>query len=191
MGISIILSAIAPTGKYLLINFLKPEPNLADPKIDYLITKNWFSPSAELAEIVPTSIQFFSLNYPRLEMIDVPIKINSESLKDFASHFPGTPLPGNYGNTVIYGHSALPQFYKPGKPLTIFNPLLQAKTGDEINLNFDGIIYRYRVNKISEVTPDKIEVLAQNFSRKELTLITCTPLGTYWKRWVVRAELVN
>jgi len=31
----------------------------------------------------------------------------------------------------------------------------------------------------------------QDFSRKELTLVTCTPLGTYWKRFIVRAELVN
>ncbi len=191
LGFGLVVSAVLPAGKYLLRDFLKPVPKLADPKTDYLITSNWFSGQVKLPEIKKTSVEFFTLNYPGLEMTDVAVKINSENLKQSASHFPGTPLPGEYGNTVIFGHSALPQLYKPGNPLTIFNPLLKAKIGDEVSIIFDGIVFRYQVNKITEVNPDKIEVLAQNFSRKELTLITCTPLGTYWKRWVVRAELVN
>ena len=66
-----------------------------------------------------------------------------------------------------------------------------VKKGDEITINYDGVVYRYVVRDTATVAPTKIEVLAQQFDKHELTLITCTPLGTYWKRFVVRAELVN
>ena len=76
-------------------------------------------------------------------------------------------------------------------PLSIFNPLVKAKIGDEIIINYDGITYRYIIRHTAEVDPEKVEVLAQSYDRYELTLVTCTPLGTYLRRFVARAELVN
>jgi sortase A len=196
-GLTLIILAILPTLVFALEYFINPQTELLDPSAVSLSLKrltsasDWFTAASQLPQAVSTTQTHFSLIYPRLGLDSISVAINSDDLKKGAIHYSGTALPGQYGNAVIFGHSALPVLFKKNAPLTIFNPILKAKIGDEIILNFDGINYRYLVRKVSEVKPDQIEVLFQNFSRKELTLITCTPLGTYWRRFVVRAELVN
>jgi sortase A len=152
---------------------------------------SWFIKTVPLPSPAITKITHFSLSVPEKELIDIPVEVNGSNLKKNAIHYPGTALPGEYGNTVIFGHSALPQFFRPKDPLTIFNPLTKITVGDTVNIRFDGIKYSYSVKKISEVEPDRIEVLSQDFSTHELTLITCVPLGTYWHRLVIKAELIN
>ena len=203
----LLFSAVLPVGGHIMRAFVFPQLSLIDPSTvslypqplvitagvasaDFTLAQNWFAPQVTLPSAVSSSVSFFSLSLPRLRMIDIPVEVNGTDLKKNAIHYPGTPLPGSYGNTVIFGHSALPQFYRPDNPLTVFNPLLKARVGDQIEVKSDGISYRYVVRKITEVKPSQIEVLAQNFSTRELTLITCTPLGTYWRRFVVKAELI-
>ncbi len=158
---------------------------------DYSLPANWF-PSAQYGEKTEdTQVKYFSLSVPDVNILDIAVEVNGSDLKKNAIHYPGTSLPGKYGNTVIFGHSALPQFYKKDDPLTIFNPLVKSKVGQKIVVNFDGASYTYVIKKIQEVTPDKVEVLGQAFDRHTITLITCTPLGTYWHRFVVTAELLD
>lgn len=158
--------------------------------VDYSRPEVWFDAPPPTA-ISPTTVNYYTVSLPRLKIINAPVEVGGQDLKKNAIHYTGSALPGDWGNTVIFGHSSLPQLYRPGNPLTIFNPLLQAKAGDEISIKFDGVTYNYLVKSTVEVTPRQVEVLAQRFDRRELTLITCTPLGTYWRRFVVRAELVN
>ena len=158
---------------------------------DYTSPQSWFdTQDASQTEIV-SSVKFYTISLPRLNIIDVPVEINGTDLKQNAIHYPGSSLPGQFGNAVVFGHSSLPQLYKPRDPLTIFNPLPKAKIGDEVQVKYDGIAYKYVVKKTLEVTPKQIEVLSQTYDRYEITLITCVPLGTYWRRFVVVAELVN
>lgn len=157
---------------------------------DYTQASNWFYPTS-LPQPQASSVKFFTLSLPRLNLNNVSVEINGLDLKQNAIHYPGTALPGNFGNSVIFGHSSLPILYKPDNPITIFNPLVKAKLGDEITVNYDGKTYHYQIKKIREVSPKNLEVLDQNYSQKQLTLITCVPLGTYWRRLVVVAELVN
>jgi sortase A len=207
-GIITLASVIFPVGYSYLRYFLFRPPALLDPlatsgvpgsyvvnilgvaTTDYTAPANWFSP-APVSPPVQTTVKYFTLTVPRLKLLDVPVEINGTDLKKNAIHYPGTALPGTLGNAVVFGHSALPQFYRAGNPLTIFNPLPDAKVGDRIVVNFDGVTYRYEIKNTAEVPPTEIEVLAQRFDRYELTLITCVPLGTYWHRFVARAELVN
>lgn len=207
-GVVTLGSVIFPLGYSYASYFLFRPPVLIDPlatsgvpgplvinilgvaTTDYTTPANWFV-SAPVQPPVQTSIKYFTLTVPRLKLFDVPVEINGSDLKKNAIHFPGTSLPGTPGNVVVFGHSALPQFYKSGNPLTIFNPLPQAKVGDKVIVNFDGITYRYEVKHTAEIPPTEIEVLAQRFDRHEITLITCVPLGTYWHRFAVRAELIN
>jgi len=92
---------------------------------------------------------------------------------------------------VILGHSALPGLYKKTSPLVVFNSLPQIKIGSEIIIRYDGVTYRYLVQATKEVHPDQVSVLAPTPDRRQLTLITCVPLGTYWRRFVAVAILVN
>ncbi len=137
------------------------------------------------------TVKYYSISIPKLKMSDVSVEVYGSDLKKNAIQYPGTALPGSPGNPVVFGHSALPQFYQARNPLTIFNPLTKIAIGDEILVNYDGIIFRYRVRQKQEVTPTDIYVLAQRYDKRELTLITCVPLGTYFHRLVVRAELIN
>jgi len=100
-------------------------------------------------------------------------------------------LPGQYGNTVIFGHSVLPQFFNPKNYKTIFSTLPTLKKGDEILIDFDGVLYRYEVVSLQEVLPENVSVLEQHYNAEYLTLITCVPPGTYLKRLVATARLVR
>ena len=63
--------------------------------------------------------------------------------------------------------------------------------GDEIFINYDNIKYKYRVEEMYEVKPTNLSVLDQRFDGRYLTLITCSPPGTYLRRLVVKAHLVD
>lgn len=159
---------------------------------DYSSPQVWFNlPPASESALVSTQVKYFTVSIPKVHLDHVTVEINGSDLKKNAIHFSQSVLPGSYGNTVVFGHSALPQFYTPGNPLTIFNPLLKVSVGDTVIVNFDGITYNYVVKDTAEVDADEVSVLSQHYDRRELTLITCTPLGTYWHRFVVRAELEN
>ncbi|OGD10234.1 hypothetical protein A2397_02575 [Candidatus Amesbacteria bacterium RIFOXYB1_FULL_44_23] len=205
-GLSIILITLTPIIISISKNALNPritDPTTISPfsssvmivssqnSDDLTQASNWFIPSNDLTSPATNSVKYFNLSFPRLKLTNVTVEINGSDLKKNAIHYPGTAFPGDYGNSVIFGHSALPQLYKQGSPLTIFNPIIKAQIGDVIQVNYDDLEYRYQITGITETTPAQIEVLAQNYDRRQMTLVTCTPLGTYWKRFVIRAEIIN
>ena len=157
---------------------------------DYTDSATWF-PAASARPATPSKVRYYTLSIPSLNMHDISVEINGTDLKKNPVQYAGTATPGNYGNTVIFGHSTLPQLYRPGNSLSAFNFIPQIKKGAEILVNYDGITYRYVVRETMEVLPTQIEVLAQRYDKYELTLITCVPLGTYLRRFIARAELVN
>lgn len=157
---------------------------------EFYSASQWFSNMPVNSPTI-SKVNFYKLSVPSVGIDGVSIEINGDDLKNGPIQYPGTAIPGTFGNTVIFGHSTSPFLYKADNPLSVFNPLLKVKLGDDISLYYDGITYRYRVQHIAEMEPDKIEVLAQRYDKYELTLVTCTPLGTYLRRFVVRAELIN
>ena len=66
----------------------------------------------------------------------------------------------------------------------------KIQINDQIYLNKDNIEYIYKVNNIFEVTPDKTEVMMLG-NQSQLTLITCTPVGTATRRLIVQAEQIS
>lgn len=157
-----------------------------------LIPANWFQGGSNQAQTTPlkNSIKYYTLSIPKLKINQATVEINGEDLSKNLVQYPGTALPGEKGNAVIFGHSILPQFFNPKNYLTIFSTLPTIKKGDEISLSYDGITYLYRVTELFEVPPTALEVLKQYHDGEHLTLITCVPPGTYLKRLVVRASLV-
>lgn len=157
---------------------------------DYFSASQWFS-NPPTSTPTSSKVNFYKLSIPSVGLNGVSVEINGDDLKGGPIQYPGTAIPGTFGNTVIFGHSTSPFLYKSDNPLSVFNPLLKVKVGDDIVVFYDGITYRYRVTHIAEMEPDKIEVLSQRYDKYELTLVTCTPLGTYLRRFIVRAELIN
>lgn len=161
-----------------------------ESEVDYSNPRSWF-PDAPVLPSRPSRITHYNLSVPKLKIENAIVQIGGEDLMESLIHYPGTTLPGQYGNTVIFGHSVLPQFFNPKNYKTIFSTLPQLEEGDEILVDFDGIQYRYLVRKIVETEPKDVAVLEQRYDSQWLSLITCVPPGTYLKRLIVRAQLVS
>lgn len=204
MGISLILFAIGPIFIYQFIISPKMEPvkkPIAEKTIlgdetkvsdglDFTNPSTWF-PTAPRLSPLPSKITHYNLSIPKLKIENAVVEIGGFDLKKSLIQYEGTVYPGQYGNTVIYGHSVLPQFYNPKNYHTIFATLPTLKIKDDIFIDFDGIRYQYQITEMVEVKPTDVSVLEQRYDDSYLSLITCVPPGTYLRRLVVRAKLVK
>ena len=68
---------------------------------------------------------------------------------------------------------------------------LRLKRGTRLWSQVGDLQYEYEVTDMYVVSPEKISVLDQTYDASYITLITCVPPGTYWKRLVVRSKLVE
>lgn len=134
----------------------------------------------------------YTLSIPTLGIDNATVIIAGDDLAKSLIHYGGTGLPGEYGNTVIFGHSTLPQFFKGTKDYkAIFATLPKIKEGDDIIIKYDGLTYRYQVYEKVVVEPTDLSPLEQRFDDAYLTLVTCVPPGTYLYRLNVKAKLVR
>ena len=157
--------------------------------IDYSKVGNWFNFNKPQSFLSPSNITHYTLSIPKLRINDALVTVGGDDLDASLIHYGGTAYPGESGNPVIFGHSVLPQFYNPKSYRAIFTMLPTLKPGDEIKMNYDGISYNYVVYDYYEVSPDQVNILEQQYSKKDLTLVTCTPPGTYWRRGIIKARL--
>lgn len=126
------------------------------------------------------------LNIPKINL-EVAIKrgITNEILKDAVGHFENTPMPYENGNFSVAGHRA----YTSNK---FFSNLDEMEIGDEINVLSENETYKYRVDSIEVVTPDKVEVInSTKQDTKEITLVTCTPKYVGSHRLIVKGTSIE
>lgn len=159
---------------------------------DFTKASAWFTGGAQKENFVSSNISFYTLTIPKLKIDNATVAIGGEDLAKHLIQYPGTALPGKIGNSVIFGHSILPIFYNPKDYISIFSTLPTLERGDDININYDGVLYRYKVETLFEVLPSDIEVLEQDSTDSFLTLVTCVPPGDPRrpKRLIVRARIV-
>jgi sortase A len=108
--------------------------------------------------------------------------VDDRTLRIAAGHVPHTALPGQEGNVGIAGHRD-----------TFFRPLRNVHPDDIITLTTTQGLYRYRVQSISIVQPDRIDVLNPT-PVPTLTLVTCYPfyyVGAAPLRYIVRAREID
>lgn len=160
--------------------------------IDYTQASNWFVGGASKEDFVTSKVTYFNISIPKLKIDNAVVAIGGEDLSQSLIQYPGTALPGKRGNTVIFGHSILPILYNPKNYIAIFSLLPTLQKGDEIDVNYDGISFKYRVEQMFEVMPTDIQVLDQDSSDSFVTLVTCVPPGYLGnpKRLIVRARVV-
>lgn len=125
---------------------------------------------------------------PNVESIDE--KVYDQYLKSGLAHFKGTPLPGDGGNSFIYGHSAVETFFNRHNnlPETILTRLESVDIGDKVNIVKDESTLEYIVRNKKIVSPDDFSILRSQGDKEVVTLMTCWPLGVGTKRLVVVAE---
>lgn len=157
--------------------------------VNYSNPSQWFTTLPQLGSH-ESRITHYNLSIPALKINQAVVEIGGEDLGKSMVHYPGTAMPGETGNAVVFCHSVLPQFFNPKNYKTICSTLPTIALGSEILLSFDGIEYTYQVINLREVSPNDISVLNQDDQGEFLSLITCVPPGTYLRRLVVRARLV-
>lgn len=193
LGSFFLANALFPIFLYQLKSFRFSRPVLIKPVEssfnEYNDYKNWF-PDAPKLPPKPSKITHYNLSIPKLKIEKAVVQVGGEDLSKSLIQYPGTSLPGQYGNVVIFGHSVLPQFFNPKNYKTIFSTLPKLNVGDEILVDFDGIEYKYQIIQMVEVSPNDVSILEQRYDGEYLSLVTCVPPGTYLRRLIVRAKLV-
>ena len=98
-----------------------------------------------------------------------------------AGHWPGSALPGGWGNAVFGGHR-----------VTQTHPFLNTdklRAGDEVRFVMtDGWTYVYRVTRVFVVNQDAMWIVDQHPGRS-LTIFTCHPKGSAAERLVTQGTL--
>jgi LPXTG-site transpeptidase (sortase) family protein len=128
--------------------------------------------------MVPELIKIEDLN---INLPIYPAKITNgrwEASKKGVSYLTSSPIPGEIGNSVLYGHNWP----------NLLGRLVNAKAGSMIEIRYtDGTIKNFIINSVSQVRPNQSSVLDPTQDRR-ITLYTCTGIFDS-KRFVVIATL--
>lgn len=111
-----------------------------------------------------------------------------ELLKNGAVILPHNSTFGDKGNTVVMAHSSGFESFGPYR--FAFAKLAELKVNDEFTVRTPKAVYTYRVYDETIVWPTEVNKLPQD-DRSTVTLVTCWPIWTNYKRLLVNSELVK
>ena len=177
----------------------EPEP-APEPEASPAAGEDWPMPTdEELAEAdEPRSFDLprgaiMALTIDALGISDAPVfsSTSRSALENGVAHLPGTSFPwsGSAQRNVYLAAHRLG--YEGTRSRLIFYRLNRLTEGDEVVLgDRDGRKYRYRVTESFVVDPGEDWVTGQVVGRDMVTLQTCTPIPSYDKRLIVRADRI-
>ena len=105
---------------------------------------------------------------------------DNETIKNYIGMFKGSALPGQPGNFSVAAHNNI--------YTEIFRNLNKVNIGDEVKVTTKTATYTYKITSKQTVSPTSIEVINNDTSKKEITLITCNYNAS--ARVVLKGELV-
>lgn len=203
-GLTILISSIWPIIEYQLTDarayttllsplVLEKDETEKSKNTDFTKASAWFPGATKDKKFNDSKVSFYTISIPKLKIENASVAIGGEDLSKSLVQYPGTALPGNNGNAVIFGHSILPIFYNPKNYMAIFSTLPTLKEGDDIFINYDSVAYKFKVEELFEIYPTDIQILEQNPQDSFITLVTCVPPGDPRnpKRLIVRARVVS
>jgi sortase A len=124
---------------------------------------------------------FGRISIPRIGLSAIIAEGDDDAtLRHAVGHIPGTAAPLSAGNVALAGHRD-----------TFFRDLRRVRLDDIIVLQTLRGTYRYRVEHISIVGPEQINLLQP--SKSDLTLVTCFPfhyVGPAPQRYVVQGSRI-
>lgn len=103
------------------------------------------------------------------------------------AHVAGTAHPGETGNVFIFAHSGQ-DFFQAERYNAVFYLLTKLEKGDEIDIFYQSQKIQYSVTDKKTISPSEVNYMDDTPGKKTLTLMTCWPGGTTWKRLIVQAE---
>lgn len=175
-------------------------PTIINEQLDFTNLNNWFNvdslPELKHSETDEAADPFYVLDIPSLNIKNAKVMVGGTDLNNSLIQYEGTANPGQSGSPVIFGHSVLRQFYNPAEGnsrryISIFSYIMTMKPGEKIYITTSKKRYTYVVREKIEIKPEDVYILNQDFGSKTLKLITCVPEGTFLRRGVVIAELLE
>ena len=103
------------------------------------------------------------------------------------AHARGSSYPDQEGNVFLFSHSGA-NFYEANRYNADFYLLNEMELGDVVYVFYKKEKMRYAVTDKKLVSDEAVEYISGVSDKKTLTLMTCWPPGTSWKRLVVVAE---
>jgi len=127
--------------------------------------------------------EFAKIRVPKLGLDAVVFEgVTLDILAQGPGHMPGTPLPGQPGNSVISGHRTT-----YGRPFFDFDLL---EPGDLIEVETSIGVHVYQVRESLIVAPTDVWV-TDDKAGGWLTLTTCNPKFSARERLIISAEMVD
>ncbi len=115
------------------------------------------------------------------------IEVLDRALLSGAVHYPGSPLAGEAGNMLLFGHSSYLPVVK-NKAYQAFNELGSLTPGERVIVYSEGYRYEYIVKSV-RLARAQDAVISFIAREPTLTLATCNTFGQKQERWVVTASL--
>ena len=156
---------------------------------DFSNEKNWFPHMAYKGAQVTGQTSSYSITIPKISINNAYVTTMDTNVDNHLVHFPGTALPTNKGTAAVFGHSTLPQLFDPTNYKTIFAKAHTLAVDDTLEVAMNNTVYTYRIINISVVDAEDTSYLTQEYDDSYLTIITCTPPGTIWKRLIIKSKL--
>lgn len=150
-------------------------------------------------EILPSDNRLYIPSIDRnIPLVDVPNNKNwrqlensiQEGLRNGVVVHPVSHDPGNFGNFFLTGHSSYYAWDK-GRYKDVFALLHEVEPGEEVHIFWEGKKYIYKLGEKKVVPPTEVSILEQPENQKQITLMTCTPIGTNKNRLVLQGELIE
>ena len=142
-------------------------------------------------ELLPGAVM--GLTIEAIGIYDAPVfdSDGPEALANGVAHVPGTSWPWSptpQRNVYLAGHR---MGFRGTWSRMLFYNLDKLQEGDKVVLrDRSGGSYEYRVSEVFLAEPTDSWVMGQVRGRDMVTLQTCTPLYTFEKRLIVRADRV-
>jgi len=112
------------------------------------------------------------------------------ALHDGIAHAMGSVYPGEPGNTFLFAHSS-DDFITGGWYNAVFYLIGKLESGDRFSIAYRGDLYEYRVFDTKTVSADDVRYLNALSEKNTVTLMTCWPPGTDYRRLLVFGTLVR
>jgi sortase A len=178
----------------------EPEPEPPPPEPEPVVREEWPMPTEEQVEAASQPRRYhlprgavMGLTVEALGLYDVPVYDSAEqwALDEGIAHTPETSMPWSptpQRNVFLAGH-------RIGWPGTwshlVFYHLDKLGAGDRILLrDRQGRRYEYEVTETFITDPTDSWVMGQVRGRDMVTLQTCTPIPSFEKRIIVRADRI-
>jgi sortase A len=178
----------------------EPQPQPQEQPLPAAEQRGWPEPTegeleranrARHYELLPGAIM--GLTIEAIGIHDAPV-FDSDSrwaLANGIAHNPQTSLPWSQGaqtNVYLAGHR---MGFRGTWSRMLFYNLDKLKRGDKVLLkDRSGNSYKYRVSEVFIADPKDVWVMGHVRGRDMVTLQTCTPIPTFQKRLIVRADRV-